>query len=430
MSFSWSNFVTILEVFVAELIFLYSFPRRKFFLLRLFLSLGLCAVAVGFLLPESIPVRGQELQNLYRFARYFTLFLVTIFGMWVCFDAKFSPVLSACASGYAMQHIANKIMLSLDSFLHISEAYQTNLGMTWLQSYFMTELTVFPFVYLLGLVLFGRIAARHEIYRNSGSMINILSVTMIIICIGLNRFTGEEGRRYYAIALCLFALIIQISVHGAVKLREENKIITRLIFEERKQYNQSKANIELINIKAHDLKKKLGAMKEKLSDEEIDSIRKTVEVYDRNIETGSEVLDVIFTERGSRCAEHGVKLTCLGDGSLFSFMSSMDLYSLFSNALDNAIEAVMKLEDRDKRIVSMVIENHGDYITANVTNYFDGALEMKGGVPVTTKTFEPGYHGYGIKSMKLIAEKYGGTLDINVQGDKFMLNILLERRED
>ncbi len=38
-----------------------------------------------------------------------------------------------------------------------------------------------------------------------------------------------------------------------------------------------------------------------------------------------------------------IVITCIADGKLLEFISSTDLYSLFGNALDNAIEAVSVL---------------------------------------------------------------------------------------
>ena len=45
-------------------------------------------------------------------------------------------------------------------------------------------------------------------------------------------------------------------------------------------------------------------------------------------------------------------------------------------------------------------------------------------MPVTTKA-DKNYHGYGIKSMKYITDKYGGDIFVEVSGDVFKLNILL-----
>ena len=61
------------------------------------------------------------------------------------------------------------------------------------------------------------------------------------------------------------------------------------------------------------------------------------------------------------------------------------------------------------------------------TNYCDSAPVFEEGLPKTTKASEPGYHGFGMKSMKLIAEKYGGELTASVGGDKFNLIIYITK---
>ena len=56
--FSFSNFITIIEIFVAEYIFLYSFPKRKKFLLKYFLSVAVCIAVCSF-----IPLSHTFLKN-------------------------------------------------------------------------------------------------------------------------------------------------------------------------------------------------------------------------------------------------------------------------------------------------------------------------------------------------------------------------------
>ena len=48
---------------------------------------------------------------------------------------------------------------------------------------------------------------------------------------------------------------------------------------------------------------------------------------------------------------------------------------------------------------------------------------MKNGLPVTTKE-DKSVHGYGMLSMKMLAEKYGGELFVSVEGDMFDLDII------
>ena len=50
---------------------------------------------------------------------------------------------------------------------------------------------------------------------------------------------------------------------------------------------------------------------------------------------------------------------------------------------------------------------------------------MENGLPVTTKLDEQGFHGFGMKSIRLIAEKYDGSLSVKTQDNVFNLNILL-----
>lgn len=108
-------------------------------------------------------------------------------------------------------------------------------------------------------------------------------------------------------------------------------------------------------------------------------------------------------------------------------MKKMDVYSIFGNAVDNAIEAVSKLDQPEKKLIDVSIEERGDVFFIGVTNYFDGVLLMEDGIPQTSKADEPGYHGYGIKSMRLIAAKYAGEVAISANEELFSLNIYLKR---
>jgi len=50
--------------------------------------------------------------------------------------------------------------------------------------------------------------------------------------------------------------------------------------------------------------------------------------------------------------------------------------------------------------------------------------EFQDGLPVTGKK-DKRYHGFGVKSIRYIAEKYHGEMFMNVRDGKFILNVLL-----
>lgn len=77
--------------------------------------------------------------------------------------------------------------------------------------------------------------------------------------------------------------------------------------------------------------------------------------YEAQNKTGNEVLDTILTSKSLYCQQHGITLTCVADGAALDFMDTMDLCSLFGNALDNAIESVEKLPDSEQRLIHLVV---------------------------------------------------------------------------
>ena len=163
----------------------------------------------------------------------------------------------------------------------------------------------------------------------------------------------------------------------------------------------------------------------RLPAEEVESIKDAVRIYGSRIRTGNDALDVLLTENSLRCSEEGIRLTFMGNGADLSFMQVMDVYSLFGNAISNAVEAVEKLEDPEKKIIDIVSERRGELVSIHISNYFDGKLQLEDGMPLTGKTWEEGFHGFGMKSMKLIAEKYGGSLSVSADGDLFTLDVYL-----
>lgn len=63
-------------------------------------------------------------------------------------------------------------------------------------------------------------------------------------------------------------------------------------------------------------------------------------------------------------------------------------------------------------------------IVIHEENYFRGNLDSDDGKN-TSKDYEIGYHGYGMKNMKRICSKYGGDMNYSIETDIFFLNLYL-----
>ena len=229
---------------------------------------------------------------------------------------------------------------------------------------------------------------------------------------------------HFGVLLCfLLALGLLLGIVKWNRLGEELNITEQLLLREKRYYQQSKANVEAVNRMLHDLKHRLSDIEGKLTEEELSSMRQAMALYDANIKTGYEVLDTILYEKQLYCQKNGVRLTCMADGQSLAHLTPSHLYSLFDNAIDNAMEAVLRLPDPESRIVSVTVTRENNAAEIVVCNLFDPATGHG-----TTSKPNQNRHGYGLASMRTIAENYGGTMHISTENDVFTLTVRLPER--
>lgn len=130
--------------------------------------------------------------------------------------------------------------------------------------------------------------------------------------------------------------------------KKERDALQNVLQAQYAQYRSAQDSIDLINKKYHDLKHQIAVLRSETSEEKahyLDAMEQEIRSYEAQNKTGNEVLDTILTSKSLYCQQHGITLTCVADGAALDFMDTMDLCSLFGNALDNAIESVEKLPD-------------------------------------------------------------------------------------
>ena len=227
--------------------------------------------------------------------------------------------------------------------------------------------------------------------------------------------------------ICVIILYLQNELFRKSALKQELELMNMLLLKEQEQYRLSKENISIINQKCHDLKHQIRTIRKS---DEVDKsqylkeVEDSIRIYEAIVKTGNEVLDTILTEKSLYCKERGITISCVADGQLLSFMQTMDLYSLFGNALDNAIEAVEKLSKEEMRQIDVLIHKQQSFLVVNITNPVGEPLLFDEGLPVTTKA-DKTIHGFGVRSMKYIVKKYDGFLNASEEDGCFSLKILI-----
>ena len=229
-----------------------------------------------------------------------------------------------------------------------------------------------------------------------------------------------------------YKLLLPGERRGSLRIRRELEAVQNVLQNQYIQYQQSRESIELINRKYHDLKHQIAALRAEPDAERrsawLDEMESDINTYEAQNKTGNQVLDVLLTGKSLYCQKHDIHLTTVADGTVLAGVSPMDLCTLVGNALDNAIESVKKIEDKEKRLIHVAVSRQKNFALLRFENCFEGELTFENGLPRTTKG-NTDYHGYGLKSIRRTAQKYGGTVTVNTRKNWFELKILLPLAE-
>ena len=137
-------------------------------------------------------------------------------------------------------------------------------------------------------------------------------------------------------------------------------------------------------------------------------------------------MDTILTGRSLYCRKHGITMTSVVDGKSLEFMEVVNICNIFGNALENAIESVLRIEDPEKRLIHVTVSQLNDFVMIRIENYYEGELKSDGQDYLTTKQ-DSVFHGYGIKSIKYTAHRYDGAVYINTDHNWFDIKIAIPK---
>ena len=89
----------------------------------------------------------------------------------------------------------------------------------------------------------------------------------------------------------------------------------------------------------------------------------------------------------------------------------------------------LSIPEKEKRLIHLAVYSKKDFLMICCENYCPREVKFRDGLPVTTKQ-DADYHGYGVKSIRYTAQKYGGSVTMEVRDQWFVLNILIPLRRE
>ena len=432
--------IFVIEILIAMHLFSFKQIKKNHYVIKLIISILVCiGLAIAFPIPQNLY------NTFYTSFMFLVLFIICTISLGFVYEIPFRIIFFISITAYTMQHFAHESFSLIVSIFNMATSptlgfYGSNIvdfSKFDLKTLFYAfiYLDVYLLTYWVTYSILGKKINKKELIIENYSML-IISGVVLLVDIILNAvivYINDNYNKAYTIVSCIYNLLccsmvlyIQFSLATNKHLKSELQTTMQLLKQAEDQYKSSKENVDIINLKCHDLKHQLTeyAKNGKLDSELLGELENVINIYDSTIKTGNEALDLILSEKSLICQKKDIKLTCLADCSKLNFISKTDLYSLFGNMIDNAMEAVSKIQDVDRRHINLVVKNVNSFVSISIDNYYEGNIVLlENGLPKTTKE-DKDYHGYGMKSIQLIVNKYDGDLNISLDNNVFSLFIM------
>lgn len=248
--------------------------------------------------------------------------------------------------------------------------------------------------------------------------------------------TSPTGKLMLNMGLVIL-LILDIIFFSMVKLIvEKNQRLKEMeLVEMRERYHAqymdiTQQQVYTIHKLRHDMKHQFFALRELLAEhkynEAYNYLLKNEEVLSKTqsiVNTDNNIFNAIINAKLSAASARGININCLSVNN-FDGIDDIDLCNLVSNALDNSIRACSENSNGQNSIL-IDIDCENDVYIFNIKNTISSSILDKNPELKTTKKHIKN-HGYGIKIIKDIAEKYGGRCDFYEQGDMFCCQVTLQ----
>ena len=214
----------------------------------------------------------------------------------------------------------------------------------------------------------------------SGGQVVVLDRSLV-----MTMFVGQ----FYFLTLLYF----QTEVFKLSAMQKEMDTLNLLYERQREQYQVARQNVQIINKRCHELKLQIAALRQMSSAPADPELKAHIDESRR------------------------IQLNAVTDGSCLSFFEASDLYALFANMLDHAIESAVKVPEPERRCIDLLVCTRQSFVVVNVISP-DRPAES-----ADTRAAH-----YAVKVTNRIVQKYKGTLTTESQNGFFAVKIIFPQR--
>ena len=343
------------------------------------------------------------------------LFLIT-FNYKSSFKKRMAVVFTALTSGILVDSFVATFMVGLS---HV-DMFET-VGFSSVTGIIIMNLTF----YLLALCFVGLKNILNR--RIETLMLFKLATLMVPFASSIVTFMIIEQLTTLSFSLILgFNLFVFILLNSVASMHEE-KVKAKLNAQEKEYYfSQSELMVETVEVVKsirHDMKLHLATLKDYTERNPSDAVAyieylmediNKSEVYS---DTGNVALDSIINYKLKNAKQDDIEATLKIFAPSMIGIEAPDIVTILGNLLDNALEAVSKVE---KKWISLHVAYQAGNLFIRAENTFDGIVKKDF---ATLKSGDG--HGYGLKNVRKSVDKYDGVVDVSHENGTFAVEVLL-----
>lgn len=234
--------------------------------------------------------------------------------------------------------------------------------------------------------------------------------------------------------------IVLISVISTTAAASKQKMVSELLADQIEKQTEYYDNIKQIYSEfrsfRHDFKNHLLCIRSLLAENEtekatdyISDIEGVLEREKQDFDTGNIIVDSLLSDKKAKALRSGTRIEFTGFVPTMG-LSNVDACIIFSNAIDNAIEACAKDQSGQDKVISIKSDFKKGYYFLTISNPVFESVNFKGKNQLVTSKENKTLHGLGVPNIIRAVHKYEGTVDISAEDKRFTLEIVMHLKKE
>lgn len=286
-------------------------------------------------------------------------------------------------------------------------------------------------------LLLGNILKKTALRMNKKRLVQFGAVAAFVSSLYLIHTSGIYPDLYLnpiqtVLGIAIIAGLCFSYLFYRLKIMENEQVFTarqNLLLQKNYELAQAayQANAELY----HDMRNHFLMLQNYLAEGKIDEAQNYLEklsgskvVPNGEHWTGIEAIDYILGQKIASAKQHQIAVTINAEYPRDCKIEPVDLCTIITNLLDNAIEGAEKCPEYIDKKIDITIRRIHQFVLIRIINSTAAPPVQHNGQLITTKK-DKQKHGWGVKSVLSAAEKYNGTVKYDYADFMFSVSVML-----